>query len=105
MTFFVFLFQNGGLVPTLIGFLPFFAIFFVFYFLIIMPQKKRQKALQDMVASLKAGDKIVTSGGVIGTIASVRDTTLIIRSGDKTMLEISRNSVAGMHGELEKPQV
>lgn len=61
--------------------------------------------MQDLVASLKAGDKIVTSGGVIGTIASVRDTTLVIRSGDKTMLEISRNSVAGMHGELEKPQV
>ncbi len=79
--------------------LPFFAIFGVFYFLIIMPQKKRQRALQEMIASLKPGDRIITTGGVLATITAVRETSLLVRSADKSILEISRAAVAGMQGE------
>ncbi|HZT57611.1 MAG TPA: preprotein translocase subunit YajC [Pyrinomonadaceae bacterium] len=89
---------GGGLFGAL---LPFVLIFGVFYFLIIVPQRKRQKALQDMVAALKAGDKIITSGGVIATVKQVREKSLVVMS-DKSMLEITRASVAGMHGEEEK---
>lgn len=94
--------QGGGLTATLISFLPFFAIFFIFYFLVILPQKRRQRAAQEMVANLKAGDKIITNGGIIATISTVRDNSLIVRTADKSMLEISRAAVAGLHGEMEK---
>ena len=86
----------------LIQILPFLLIFGVFYFLIIMPQRKRQQQLQATIAALKAGDKIITTGGIIAKIAEVRDTSLLIRTADKSILEISRAAVAGMHGEEEK---
>lgn len=82
--------------------LPFLLIFGVFYFLIIMPQRKRQQQLQAMISELKAGDRIITTGGIIATVTSVRDASLIVRSADKTMLEISRAAVTGLHGEEEK---
>ena len=79
--------------------LPFLLIFGVFYFLIIMPQRKRQQQLQAMINALKAGDRIITSGGIIATVTSVRETSLIVRSADKTMLEISRAAVTGLAEE------
>ena len=82
--------------------LPFLLIFAVFYFLIIMPQRKRQQQLQATIAALKAGDKIITTGGIIAKIAEVRETSLLVRTADKSILEISRAAVAGMHGEEEK---
>ena len=78
-------------------------IFGVFYFLIIVPQRKRQKALADMVATLKPGDKVITSGGIYATIKQVKDKSLLVMSADKSILEISRASVSGMQGE-EEPQ-
>ena len=84
-----------------VWFLPYLAIFAIFYFLIIAPQRKRQRALQDMIANLKAGDRIITTGGIIATITAVRDNSLVVRSADKAMLEITRGAVAGMQGEEE----
>lgn len=74
----------------------------VFYFLILAPQKKRQRELQEMTAQLKAGDRIVTTGGIIGTVTSVRETSLLIRSADKSIVEITRASVAGLQAEEAK---
>jgi preprotein translocase subunit YajC len=86
----------------LIQILPFILIFAVFYFLIILPQRKRQQQLQATIAALKAGDRIITAGGIIAKVAEVRDTSLLIRTADKSILEITRASVAGLHGEEEK---
>lgn len=55
----------------LVSFLPLILIFVVFYFLLIRPQQKRQKQLKDMVSALRRGDRVVTAGGIIGTIAKV----------------------------------
>ncbi len=87
---------------TTLWFLPYIAIFGIFYFLIIAPQRKRQRALQETVANLKAGDRIVTNGGIIGTIKSVRENSLLIMSADKSMLEVSRGAVAGMQTDEPK---
>ena len=97
---FAFILQSA--LGPLIQILPFLLIFAVFYFLIILPQRKRQQQLQATIAALKAGDKIITTGGIIARIAEVRDTSLLIRTADKSILEISRAAVAGMHGEEEK---
>ena len=93
--------QPGG-GSLLVSLMPFILIFGVFYFLIIVPQRRRQKALQDMVGQLKAGDKIVTSGGIIATVTAVRENSLLVRSADKSILEITRASVSGLHGSEEK---
>jgi preprotein translocase subunit YajC len=95
------LLQNGGL-GGLAAFAPMILIFFVFYFLIIVPQRKRQKALQETISQLKAGDRIVTTGGILATITAVRDTSLLVRSADKSILEISRSAVAGLQEEEQK---
>jgi preprotein translocase subunit YajC len=86
---------------TSLWFLPYIAIFAIFYFLIIAPQRKRQRALQDMIGNLKAGDRIITTGGILATVKSVRENSLVVLSADKSMLEISRSAVAGMQGEEE----
>ena len=100
MTNLAFIFQ-GGMGGLLGGLMPFLLIFGVFYFLIIVPQRKRQKALADMVATLKPGDKVITSGGIYATVKQVKDKSLLVMSADKSLLEISRASVQGMQGEEE----
>ena len=71
----------------------------VFYMLLIRPQQKRQRELQQTISQLKAGDRIVTNGGIIGTITTVRDTSFLIRSADKSILEIARSAIAGIQEE------
>ena len=88
------LFQGG--LGALGGLLPMLLIIAVFYMLLIRPQQKRQRQLQETISQLKAGDRIVTTGGVIGTITTVRDTSFLIRSGEKSILEIARTAVAGI---------
>lgn len=88
----------GGFIQLL----PIFLIVGVFYFLLIRPQQKRQRQLQETIASLKIGDRVVTTGGIIGVITTVRDTSFIIRSADKSILEIARTAVAGVDEELAK---
>ena len=92
---------QGGL-GALGGLLPMLLIIGVFYMLLIRPQQKRQRELQQTIAELKAGDRVVTTGGIIGTITTVRDTSLLIRSADKSILEIARSAVAGIEGEEKK---
>lgn len=92
---------QGGL-GALGGLLPMLLIIGVFYILLIRPQQKRQKELQQTIAELKTGDRVVTTGGIIGTITTVRDTSLLIRSADKSILEIARSAVAGIEGEEKK---
>jgi preprotein translocase subunit YajC len=85
------------------GFLiPMLLVFGVFYLLLIRPQQKKQRQLQEQIAGLKAGDKIVTTGGVIGTITAVKDTSFLVRSAEKTIIEIARSAVAGIDTEEKK---
>jgi preprotein translocase subunit YajC len=94
-TFLIFQTGAGGLIQLL----PILLIILVFYFLIIRPQQRRQRQLQETIANLKIGDRVVTNGGVIGVITTVRDTSFLIRSADKTILEIARSAVAGIDEE------
>ena len=93
------LFQGSS---PLISFAPMILIIGVFYLLLIRPQQARQRKLQETISQLKAGDRVVTTGGVIGTITSVKDTSFLIRSADKSILEIKRSAVAGIEEEEKK---
>jgi len=80
-----------------LGFLPLIAIFAVFYLLLIMPQQRRQKKWQAMLGELKTGDKVVTSGGIRGTIIALRDDFLHLRvPPDNLRIEVSRSSVVSV---------
>lgn len=100
MTNVLMIFQGG--LGALTGLLPMLLIIGVFYMLLIRPQQRRQRQLQETISQLKAGDRIVTTGGVIGTITTVRETSFLIRSADKSILEIARSSVAGIDEEEKK---
>src|SRR5918999_2760080 len=90
-------FQSG--LGGLAQLLPIVLIIAVFYVLLIRPQQKRQRQLQETIASLKIGDRVITTGGIIGVITTVRDTSFLIRSADKSILEIARSAVAGVDEE------
>lgn len=75
-------------------FLPIILLFVGMWFLIIAPQRKRQKAHEKMLSELKTGDAVVTSGGLHGTITNVKDDRLVVRIADNTKVEVGRNFVA-----------
>jgi preprotein translocase subunit YajC len=91
--------QTGG-AGSLVGFAPLILIFAVFYFLLIMPQQRRQKKWQQMLTELKAGDKVVTSGGIRGTILSVKEDVVQLRvPPDNLRIEVARSAVVSMAAE------
>ena len=82
---------QGSMFTTLI---TFGVIILIFYFLIIRPQKKRDKEAKDMLASMKKGDKIVTIGGIRGTVAVVKESTVIVKVDDNARIEFSKNAIS-----------
>ncbi|MBU1194446.1 MAG: preprotein translocase subunit YajC [Proteobacteria bacterium] len=78
------------------GFLPFILVFAVFYFLLIRPQQKKAKEHQAMINNLKKGMRIITSGGIYGTIQSIDDTTIGLEVAEKVKIKISRGNVAAL---------
>ncbi|MCG2815789.1 MAG: preprotein translocase subunit YajC [Candidatus Aminicenantes bacterium] len=85
--------------------LPFVLVFVIFYLLIIMPSRKKQKKHQTMVENLKSGDKIVTTGGVYGTIMGVKPDRLEVKIAANTKIEITINAISAIlnpKGEEEK---
>lgn len=95
MNIYLFLFQDAGASSIVWTLLPFVFIFGIFYFLVILPQKKQKQQLQDMIASLKMNDEVVTNGGVIGVIKEVRENSFIIQSAEKSFIEIGKAAVVG----------
>lgn len=91
---FLLLFQNdgGGLIWAI---LPFVIIFAIFYFLVILPQKRQKQQLQEMISNLKINDEVVTNGGVIGKIKEIRENSFIIHSAEKSLLEVGKSAVVG----------
>lgn len=78
----------GGIVGILFSLLPLLLVFVLMYFMMIRPEKKRRKKEQDMLASLKKGDRVCTIGGIYATIESIKDDTitLSVGKGDQTMV-------------------
>ncbi len=81
------------------GLVPLLFIFALFYFILIAPMRKKQKALQRMISELKNGDKIITNGGIYGTVMGVTDQVIQLRVADQVKIEISKSAVAGMRAE------
>lgn len=78
---------------------PMGLILIIFYFLLIRPASKKQKALQQMIEGLKNGDRIVTTGGIHGVVAGISDDIIQLKVAPNVKIEISRSAVASLHSE------
>ena len=85
---------DGPAPNPIVTFLPFIAIIAIFYFLIIRPQSRKQKETQKMLSALKKGEKIVTVGGIHGTIQTVREHSIVVKVDANTKIEFSRSAVS-----------
>ena len=101
MNMYLFLFDDAAVGSTSIiwTILPFVFIFGIFYFLVILPQKKQKQQLQEMISALKINDEVVTNGGIIGKIKEIKETSYIIQSAEKSFLEIGKSAVVGKKPE------
>jgi len=94
----VFLQQQAQQPGGIISFLPLIFILGIFYLIVFLPARRRQKKLQEMVSNLKAGDKVVTSGGIYGTIVGFKDDRIQLRIAENVKIELSRNAVTALQG-------
>jgi len=92
--------QPGGSVLTAIA--PLFIIMIIFYVLLFVPQQRRQKKIQQMQNELKAGDKVITSSGIYGTIVGVEGDTVQLRIAEQVRIRLSRQSIAGLQMESKE---
>jgi preprotein translocase subunit YajC len=79
--------------------LPFVLVVGIFYFVILLPMKRKQQKVQAFLADLKVGDRIVTSGGLYGTITRLNESSIQVQVADKVRVEMSRNAVVGYQGQ------
>ena len=82
----------------IISFLPLILILGIFYLIVFLPARRRQKKLQNMIENLKAGDKVVISGGIYGTIVGFKDDRIQRRVAENVKVELSRNAVTALQG-------
>ena len=88
----------GGLFAS---FLPFILIFIVFYFLLILPQQRKQKAHRAMLGALKKGDRVITSGGMLGSVAAIQDNVVTIQISDNVRVKIRKEHITELQPERE----
>ncbi len=82
--------DSGNLISTIV---MFGAIFVIFYFMIIRPQQKRAKEREKMLSNIEKGDKVITSGGLHGTVAGLEEKTVLLEVGDKIKLKFERSAI------------
>jgi preprotein translocase subunit YajC len=92
--------QEGS--SLLMTFLPMILIFVVFYFLLIAPARKKQKKHSELLESLKNGDRVITNGGIHGTVVGVTDQVIQVRIAEKVKIDVSRHAVAGLQASPEE---
>jgi preprotein translocase subunit YajC len=95
----VMLAQAGGQPSALMQFVPILLIFGIFYFLLLAPMRKRQKAHQALLGALKRGDKVVTNGGLLGEIAAVEERIVHLKLADNVKVRVVKTAIAGLEGD------
>ena len=95
----VFAMASSGQQPAWISFVPFALILGIFYFLILLPMKRRQRKIQDFQGALKVGDKVITTSGIYGAITRVADKSVQLQIADKVRIDVARAAIAGYQGQ------
>jgi len=83
-------------------FIPMIIIFAIFYFMLIRPQQRKEKERREMIKAVKTGDRVLFGGGILGTVANVKDTTLTVKVADNVKFEIVRAAVSRVLGKDDK---
>jgi preprotein translocase subunit YajC len=83
-------------------FLPLILIMVIFYFLMILPAQRRQKKVSEMLKALKTGDKVITNGGIYGTIVGLEDEAVQLRVAEQVKIKVARSAIAGLQAEPPK---
>ena len=78
-----------------VAFLPLLFILVIFYFLLILPAQRQRKRQQQMLGALKSGDRVITTGGILGTIVGIRENVIQLRIADQVLIEVLRSAIAG----------
>lgn len=93
-----FLFQNSPQSNPIMGFVPVLLIFAIFYFLLFLPMQRQKKQTKEMLDNLKTGDEVVTSGGMVGAVAELRqDETVVLRlKPDNVRVLVARSAISGL---------
>jgi len=86
--------MDSKAVSPLVGFLPLIIIFGIFYFLLILPQQRKQKTHQMMLQNLRQGDKVVTIGGIFGKIVSIRGEVITLEIANQVRVEVVRSGIS-----------
>jgi len=84
--------SSGGQAGSML--VPMLIFFAILYFMLIRPQQRREKERQSMITQLKQGDRVVFCGGILGTVVSVKETTLVVKTGDNVKMEVLKSSVS-----------
>ena len=92
-------FANGAAPSALVQFLPIILIFAIFYFLLLAPMRKRQKALAQTIENLKRGDRVVTTGGFYGEVVAIEGKDLMLKLADNVKVRVAKSAVAGLESE------
>ena len=90
---------NGQPYPVFFQPLVFLAIGLIFYFIVFLPNKRRQRSIQEMLDNLKNGDKVITSGGIYGIVAGIKDDRIQLKIADQVKIEISKNAIVAKQSE------
>jgi preprotein translocase subunit YajC len=91
--------SSGQAVNPLVQLIPFAAVLAIFYFIILLPMKKRQKKVQEFLGALKVGDRVITSGGIYGSITKMTDQTLQLQIAQNVRIEVARHAIVGYQGQ------
>jgi len=86
----------------LLQFAPMFLIFALFYVLMIVPSRKRQKALQQLLDNLEKGDRVVTSGGLYGEVVAVTGATVVLKVADNVKVKVAKSAITGLEPDTQK---
>jgi preprotein translocase subunit YajC len=89
--------QNGA--NPLISFLPLLAMLAIFYFILVLPMKKKQQKVQAFLQALKEGDRVVTSGGMFGTITKIKDEAIQLQIAQNVKVDVSKAAIVGYQGQ------
>ena len=89
---------SGG-APAWVQFVPFALVLGIFYFVILLPMKRKQQKVDTFLSALKVGDKVVTSGGIYGSITELSDQAVQLQIADKVRVRMSRNAIVGYQGQ------
>ena len=93
--------QGGGSANLISTLVMFGAIFLIFYFMIIRPQQKRAKEREKMLSNMQKGDKVITSGGLHGTIAGLDEKTVLLQVGDNIKMKFEKSAIASVISSKE----